>query len=372
MLGLRIRGTQWRQKLSDVSHAEAVRILKDKQADAAAGRTPSARSTTVGELVQMYLDVSRLENHRGTYESYEGLNRLHIAPSELAGIKLTRLTSTDAQRFVTERSRTGQQSGKWGPRRVELMCALLRSSFNLGMHQKPQLISWNPFAGGKRKPVRLPRVSRPKIKGLSHAEAMALLQVIEGHEHEHLYWLLFTTGLRIGEALGLQWSDVDFGRYRLRVEHNLDPLKGREWSLDETKTEAGVRVIPLIADAVEHLQAQLARKIRRLSPDFVFVDALGEPYTQDSVRSHMLHLAVKAGVRRNGPKTTVSPHDLRRSAATFLHGQGVPLGAVQTILGHTSIETTLRYIDGASDEMLDQAQAAMEQAMLKVKATRSN
>jgi integrase len=62
----------------------------------------------------------------------------------------------------------------------------------------------------------------------------------------------------------------------------------------------------------------------------------------------MVHIGRQAAIRRAGPKSNVSPHDLRRSAATFLHGQGVPLATIQVILGHTSIATTLRYIDGAS------------------------
>jgi integrase/recombinase XerC len=136
------------------------------------------------------------------------------------------------------------------------------------------------------------------------------------------------------------------------------------------KTAAGVRLIPLVDDAMRALQAQLDRRVRRLSPDFIFVDALGEPYTQDSVRNHMVLIGHKAGIKRGGSKSSVTPHDLRRSAATFLHGQGVPLAAIQVILGHTSIQTTLGYIDGASEEMLKQTQEAMERAFALMRARR--
>jgi integrase len=250
-----------------------------------------------------------------------------------------------------------------------MMAQLLRASFNLAMRRRPPLIGWNPL--GKHGAVVLPRVPRPKVRPLTHAQAMTLLQLIKGHEHQHLYWLLLATGLRVGEALGLQWLDVDWQRRRLRVENKLKPLSQRQWTLEAPKTDAGVRVIPLVEDAVVALQAQLDRKIRRLDPDFVFVDALGEPYTQDSVRNHMVHVGRQAGIRRAGPKSNVSPHDLRRSAATFLHGQGVPLATIQVILGHTSIATTLRYIDGASEDMLEQAERAMAQAFAKMRATQS-
>jgi integrase len=277
------------------------------------------------------------------------------------------LADADVQTFVNERSATGKKTGVWGPRRVEMMANLLRAAFNLGMRRRPPLIGWNPL--GKHGAVVLPEVRQQKARPLSHAQAMALLDQIKDHDHEHLYWVLLATGLRVGEALGLQWSDVDWQRRRLRVENALDPLKGRQWSLEAPKTDAGVRVIPLVEDAVAALQAQFDRKIRRLEPDFIFVDAFGEPYTQDSVRNHMVHVGRKAGIRRTGPKSNITPHDLRRSAATFLHGQGVPLATIQVILGHTSINTTLRYIDGASEDMLAQAERAMTQAFAKMRAT---
>jgi integrase len=233
-----VRGKQWRQTLS-VGHAEAVRLLKDKQSEVATVGAPPSRLTTVGDIVKQYLDAAEVANKRGTVEHYDELYRLHIADSDLANVKLARLTDADVQSFINERLKSGKDSGRWGARRVEMMAALLRSSFNLAMQRRPPLIGWNPLAGGKHKPVKLPKVPKVKIKPLSQEQAMLLLEAIAGHEHEHLYWLLLATGLRIGEALGLQWSDVDWQARTLRVEHNLDPLKGRQWSLDDPKNCCG-------------------------------------------------------------------------------------------------------------------------------------
>jgi integrase len=353
-----------------MDHAEAVRRLKlIKDGLARRGGAPSPHKTTVGDLVRQYLNVVEVKRSTGYFDSVSELYRLHIEPSDLARVQLARLTDGDVQAFINERWKTGQTTGKWGKRRVELIGALLSASFNHGRRSRPKLIDWNPL--GMDGAVALPDVETTKIRGLTYAQAMALVDGIKGHEHEHLYWLLLATGLRIGEALGLQWPDVDWTRKLLRVEHKLKPNLGRGWRLEKPKTKTSVRFVPLVDEAIEVLEAQLARKIRRIEPDFVFVDQLGEPWTQDSVRHHMELIGRKAGIKRDGPKALVTPHDLRRSAATFLHGQGVPLASIQHVLGHASISTTIGYIDGANEDLLEQSRAAMGRAFAAMRATRT-
>jgi integrase len=126
--------------------------------------------------------------------------------------------------------------------------ALLSASFNHGRRSRPKLIDWNPL--GMDGAVALPDVETTKIRGLTYAHAMALVDGIKGHEHEHLYWLLLATGLRIGEALGLQWPDVDWTRKLLRVEHKLMPDLGRGWRLEKPKTKTSVRFVPLVDEAM--------------------------------------------------------------------------------------------------------------------------
>jgi integrase len=80
------------------------------------------------------------------------------------------------QAFINDRYSIGKVSGGWGERRVEMMAQLLRASFNLAMRRRPPLIGWNPL--GKHGAVVLPRVPEPKVKPLTHAQAMVLLERI--------------------------------------------------------------------------------------------------------------------------------------------------------------------------------------------------
>ena len=80
-----------------------------------------------------------------------------------------------------------------------MMGHLLRAAFYLAMRRNPPLVHRNPL--GKQGAVDLPKVSKTKIKPLTHAQAMALLDRAKDHPHEHVYWPPPATGLRVGEAL---------------------------------------------------------------------------------------------------------------------------------------------------------------------------
>ena len=95
--------------------------------------------------------------------------------------------------------------------------------------------------------------------------------------------LMLATGLRIGEALGLQWSDVDANYRELRVRRQLVEVNGVKPYFGEPKSASSKRVVPVIPAATSALHAQRARYLeRRLyarelwqENDLVFSDELG-------------------------------------------------------------------------------------------------
>jgi integrase/recombinase XerC len=135
--------------------------------------------------------------------------------------------------------------------------------------------------------------------------------------------LLYATGIRCAELVGLDVAEVDLESRMVRVLG-----KGRK-----------ERVVPFGTRALAALEAYFPARLRA-SPrsDALFVNARGGRLTDRSVR-----LIVAARVRQVALQSHVSPHTFRHSFATHLLERGADLRAIQELLGHASLSTTQRY-----------------------------
>ncbi|MCC6849184.1 MAG: tyrosine recombinase XerC [Deltaproteobacteria bacterium] len=136
--------------------------------------------------------------------------------------------------------------------------------------------------------------------------------------------LLYSTGIRVSELVGLDWADVDRRGQVVRVLG-----KGRK-----------ERVVPIGATALVALDHYGRRwpADRRRDRDAVFLNARGGRLTVRSVAR-----VVARWVGRAGTRVAASPHAFRHSFATHLLNGGADLRAIQELLGHASLSTTQRY-----------------------------
>jgi integrase len=296
---------------------------------------PGAR-LTVGKFLEDWLEqAARPKLKPSTYRSYEELIRLHITP-KIGKHPLVKLTPQHVQRWQNEQLSAGHSA-----RRVAMMRDVLRAALNRAV--KWQLVGRNVVLL-----VDAPSVPDADIHPLSPEDAAALLAAAKGHRYEHLFALLLTTGLRLGEALALRWSpDVDLERTRsLTVRYTLEWLPQQPWRLAEPKAASARRTVPLIGPAAEALRAQRDRQTFERRPvgdswhdnGLVFTNEIGEPIRQRSV-----HKAFKDLLRVAGLPMSHRPHDLRHSMATYLVAAGVNERVVMEILGHSTLAMTQRY-----------------------------
>lgn len=161
---------------------------------------------------------------------------------------------------------------------------------------------------------------------------------------EHALWtVLVTTGIRVGEALGLRWSDVDLERRTATIGRALQRLPNAGPTFVEPKTARSRRTVPLPLSACEVLIRHRGRQAeQRLlagseweANDLVFCTVTGTPLNASAL-STKLHRALE---RLGLPRIRV--HDLRHTAATHLLVRGVHPKVVQDLLGHSTIAITL-------------------------------
>jgi len=145
--------------------------------------------------------------------------------------------------------------------------------------------------------------------------------------------VLALTGLRISEALALRWSDVDL----LTAEMHVCASLGRDGQLNEPKTEAGTRTVPLSLGLVDLLLSIKPEDATDVS--FVFASKSGNPLSYWNVRRRGFVTALEAaGLAGRG----ITVHDLRSAAASILVAQGLSPVDVASVLGHQDANITLR------------------------------
>jgi integrase/recombinase XerD len=187
--------------------------------------------------------------------------------------------------------------------------------------------------------VEAPKLGRPLPKSLTEAEVEALLNApdlrdTEGLRDRAMLELLYATGLRVSELVGLQLPQLSLNQGVVRI-------------LGKGDKE---RLVPLGEEARHWLQRYLAEArpelLRGAQGEAVFATRRGEGMTRQAFWYRIKHHAFNAGIHH-----PVSPHTLRHAFATHLLNHGADLRVVQMLLGHSDLSTTQIYTHVARERL---------------------
>ena len=149
--------------------------------------------------------------------------------------------------------------------------------------------------------------------------------------------LILETGLRAGEALALEWGDIDEEKRTLKVTKNMVRVDGKNTVQRTTKTASGKRMIPLNSRALEAIQHLKAQQVAGCP--YVFATQTGKHLSYRNLLATMEKACEAMGVEHRGL------HALRHSFASNLYARGVEVKIILKLLGHASVEITYnRYI----------------------------
>ena len=249
---------------------------------------------------------------------------------------------------------------------VDSVHTLLHPTFQLAV--RDEIIRKNPSDGVMAEISR----NSGKNRGIRHAltieEQRAFMDYIANHPVYFHWWPLFTvllgTGCRIGEALGLRWQDLDFGKRTISINHSLvyyqTPNDKRcEMRVSLPKTEAGIRTIPmmdLVYDAFQMIyEEQKEQGFNKTEIDgmsgFVFKNRFGDVPNPQTVNATIKRITdnynaeevLKAAKEHREPLIVphFSCHHLRHTFCTRLCENETNLKVIQSVMGHRNIETTM-------------------------------
>lgn len=189
------------------------------------------------------------------------------------------------------------------------------SAFFKWMYRE-RLIERNPFDS-----IQTIKVPEEELKAFSSEEIDTIRSACEAPVERAMVEILLSSGLRVSELCNLKLEDIDFNGLTIYVKNG----KGGK---DRTTYFTPV--------ARKYLKKYLEQNKHK--SEYAFTNHFGDQYTPSGVRHKTTDLAERC-------KIHIHPHRFRRTLATDLAEKGMPIQEIQKLLGHTSIETTRKYIE---------------------------
>ncbi|MBI3393180.1 MAG: site-specific integrase [Nitrospirae bacterium] len=326
----RSTGTENRRMAEDVLVKTRAALLDPARPEEALREVPN-----VSEFGAKWLDVYAEGMLKpSTVKGYRETFRRLIEP-EFGGLRLDEVRKADVKAFAL-----GLRTKGLSAKTVKNVLAALSVMFTHAAED--DLVAANPAAGIRR--VLRDGGKKQEISALSLAEVETLLARVREH-YPRYYPLLSTlamTGMRCGEALGLKWGDVQFGRDEndpnryIRIERGYvlsrytTPKNGKS-----RKVDLGLDLRRIFLAYKEKLEARMIVEGKAEINPVMFPGPEGRPLDKSFIR-WVLHKALaKAGLRQ------IRPHDLRHSWASIqLYELHAPIQWVSSQLGHSSVGFT--------------------------------
>jgi integrase len=239
-----------------------------------------------------------------------------------------------------------------GPRQVQqainrmtekLKPATVRSYYGVLSHLFNDAVDLEIIGRSPCRAIKLPKLSHG-VKRVIGPEDLHRLADEVGPDWRLLIYLGGVMGLRIGEALGLHWTDIDLEERTITIARTVSEAGGRV-TLGEPKTRSSLRTLVFPAPLVDEFTTHRDRSGGENPAGLVFHDSIGGPVRASNLRYRVLDPAVQA-IGLDG----LTFHGLRHSAATEWVASGVDARTVQHRLGHTDPGLVLRlYAHSSSD-----------------------
>ena len=238
--------------------------------------------------------------------------RVHLQPL-LGGRRLDAITNEDVQRVKAHLHTRA-------PKTVNNVLTVLNTLLK-------QAVAWGVI-GHLPCTVRLLKVSKGAVSFYDFAEYDRLVAAAQAIDHRTYVLVLLSgeAGLRSGEMVALEWTDIDWMQRSLCVQRNA-------WEGQVAAPKGGrIRYVRMTA----RLTAAL-RDGRHQGPRVLYRDN-GQPLTEGAVTWAIVRAARRAGLAGNGP------HRLRYTFCSHLAMRGAPARAIQELAGHADLKTTQRYM----------------------------
>ena len=315
---------------------------KEKQVEAAIFQqiVPDGGNLTVLDLVKKYVSLKTGIRHN-TEVNYKFAINL-IAKEEFGRRRIDKVKLSDAKEWLIKLQKDGR-----GYSTIRTVRGVVRPVFQMALED--DLIRRTPFEFQLATVVVNDSVTREDI---TRKQERKFLEFVKNDKHFRRYYdgiyILFHTGLRVSEFVGLTVADLDFENRKIQIDHQLQRSRDMEYIIEDTKTKSGTRLVPMTDDVYDCFQRILSkRKKPKKEPvisgytGFLYLDKNEMPVVALHWEKYFQHICEKYSkiYREQMPKVT--PHVCRHTFCSNMAKSGMNPKTLQYIMGHSDISVTL-------------------------------
>jgi integrase len=293
---------------------------------------------TLSDFTREWLAAIEPTIRPSTHYSYSRNLQLHVLP-QLGSVQLRRIDAGMLNTLYASLLAEGRKNyagGGLSPRSVRYIHTIMHRAFR-------DAVKWGRLVRNPAEAADPPKAAgRPESITWTADQLRSFLEGTRGSRYWAAYFLLATTGLRRGEALGLRWSDLDLDTGRASIRQTVIAIR-HTVMIGTPKTAKGRRTVTLDSGTVaalrEHRRRQAAERLLMgagwSDNDFVFCHPDGTMLHPERFSRGFLETVARIGLPR------IRLHDLRHGWATLALQAGIHPKVVQERLGHANIAITL-------------------------------
>jgi integrase len=325
-----MNGVRQRRSVRGSTEQEARQKLQQIEAEILLGKPVTDGSIRLGRFLEEWLTTTIEPNclSLNTAASYRGIVKHHLIPT-LGKKRLRDLTVLDVDHLLHQKYEAGLSGSTVQRIRMVLVKALRHA-------ERRDLVYRNVAAL-----TDLRRSTRRQGRSLTADQARQLLVASREHSLGITVDLGLYLGLRPGEVLGLQWSDIDFKERTLTVRRSLK-RENNHLSFGPPKTNGSNRTLkmsePLATALCRHAAKQELQKVAATelwhNLDLVVATEVGTPVDPSNSRRSLNEFCELAGIGH------WSPNELRHSFASLMSLAGAPMEEVADAMGHVDTRMT--------------------------------
>ena len=301
---------------------------------------PDGGKLTVLDMVRKYVTLKTGIRHN-TQANYNFAINI-IEKEDFGKKRIDTVKLSDAKGWLIKLQKDGR-----GYSTIKTVRGILRPAFRMALDD--DLIRKNPFDFQLATVVVNDSVTREAI---TRKQEKAFLDFIKADAHYCKYYdgiyILFHTGLRISEFVGLTVSDIDFANRKISVTHQLQRNRDMEYVIEDTKTISGTRLVPMTDDVYDCFKRIIAARPKpKVEPmiggytGFLYLDKNGMPMVALHWEKYFQHICQKYNSIYKVQLPKITPHVCRHTFCSNMAKSGMNPKTLQYIMGHSDISVTL-------------------------------